>query len=90
MLVFLMSLSICCRDLGGFPYNGIKNLYAGGGYAVTLGNTPHSSRKKLETLKNQNWIDRHTAALFVEFTVSITVKAYCRQSQINSFSVLTL
>ena len=43
--------------------------YDGGGYAITLGNTANSSRKKLETLKNFNWIDRHTVAVFVEFTV---------------------
>ena len=60
---------ICFRDLDGFPYNGIRNLYDGGGYTITLGNTAKSSRKKLEELKTNNWIDRHTAAIFIEFTV---------------------
>ncbi|XP_076818399.1 uncharacterized protein LOC143464499 isoform X1 [Clavelina lepadiformis] len=56
-------------ELGGYPYNGLLNWYDGGGYAVTLGNTAKSSRIKLDQLKNENWIDRYTAAIFVEFTV---------------------
>ena len=39
-----------------------------------LGNTANNSRSKLETLANFNWVDRHTAAIFVEFTVSFFIK----------------
>ena len=66
---FALSFQLC-RELGGYPYNGLLNWYDGGGYAVTLGNTAKSSRIKLDQLKNENWIDRYTAAIFVEFTVS--------------------
>ena len=75
-----------CRDLGGFPYNGLKNLYDGGGYAFTLGNTAKSSRNKLEALKNLTWIDRHTAAIFVEFTVSEKYTKICY----NDFQVFVI
>ncbi|XP_078481274.1 polycystin-2-like [Ciona intestinalis] len=55
--------------LNGHPYTGLLNIYDGGGYSVTLGNTAKKSRKILKQLKDHGWVDRPTSAIFVEFTV---------------------
>lgn len=59
------------RELEGFPFEGKLHVYGGGGYAAVLGNTARKSRSVISDLKSRDWIDRHTSAVFVEFTVSI-------------------
>lgn len=61
------------RDLGGIPFDGRLDLYSGGGYVSVLGNTAKSTKKILADLKQHDWVDRYTKAVFVEFTVSCVV-----------------
>lgn len=51
------------------PYIGTIGTYKGGGYAVLFEREVNRTRKLLEGLKNQIWMDANTRAIFLEFTV---------------------
>ena len=53
----------------GYPYWGHRHLYGGGGYVVELNGNRSVLENKMATLEREGWIDKHTRAVFVEFTV---------------------
>ncbi|KAF6020743.1 hypothetical protein EB796_020951 [Bugula neritina] len=55
--------------LEGLPTRGLAGYYEGGGYAYTLGRSQASAFKSISHLKENDWIDEHTRAIFVEFTI---------------------
>lgn len=56
-------------QLKGLPYWGIFAMYGGGGYIAELGNDYSSAESTLSNLRETNWIDRYTRAVFVEFNM---------------------
>ena len=55
-------------ELEAQSLDGIFAIYEGGGYAHTLGKTQKSAAQRVAYLKENNWIDKQTRAVFVEFT----------------------
>ncbi len=53
----------------GVPTSGQLTNYGGGGYVATLDFNENITLAIIEELQNNDWIDRHTRALFIEFTV---------------------
>ena len=43
-------------------------VYGGGGYAYNLGRRQKSAAEGITYLMNNNWLDKQTRAVFVEFT----------------------
>jgi len=59
-------------QIDSYPYAGIANTYMGGGYLFKMNNLGHDQSiliKNLENLKQNDWIDRQTRAVFIEFTI---------------------
>lgn len=50
------------------PQFGKSVLYSGGGYICNFGRTEANSVLIIEFIKKQNWIDRQTRVIFIEFT----------------------
>ncbi|KAI8489900.1 hypothetical protein Bbelb_322610 [Branchiostoma belcheri] len=69
-------------ELEGLPVTGTMGTYRGGGYVATLGTLRQEALTTIRSLKNEDWIDRHARAVFVEFTVY--------NANINLFSTVTL
>lgn len=55
--------------LNGYPYWGQMAMYAGGGYLVRLRGSSRTISAKMAQLEEEEWIDKYTRAIFVEFTV---------------------
>ena len=55
-------------SIEGYPHWGRLGLYAGGGYLVPLRGPKADLITLLNTLEQEDWIDRYTRAVFVEFT----------------------
>lgn len=52
------------------PFFGKLNNYKGGGYVFTLDDhTPEGNLDKLAKIKEMGWLDPHTRAVFIEFTL---------------------
>ncbi|XP_076441454.1 uncharacterized protein LOC143280592 [Babylonia areolata] len=68
--------------LDGQPYWGRLGLYAGGGYVVPLKGPKADLLALMIQLQEQNWIDRYTRAVFVEFTIY--------NAQVNLFGIATI
>ena len=58
---------------------GLLNWYEGGGYAMMMGRTQQSAADAINYLQENNWIDKETRTVFIEFTLYNT--------QINLYSV---
>lgn len=56
-------------DLKTRPFLGHLALYRGGGYKADLGSTIDGAYTMLNDLKSNDWVDKYTRAVFVEFTV---------------------
>ena len=56
-------------DIHGVPYWGQVSFYGGGGYVSDLEINLPVSRKVIQELRENQWIDRQTRALFLDFTV---------------------
>ena len=69
-------------SLDGFPHWGEMATYSGGGYVVELKGNKQSLRDKMDFLEQNNWIDKYTRAIFVEFTTY--------NPSVNLFSISTL
>lgn len=67
------------ETLKGMPQAGLMDYYGGGGYAYDLGRTQESAAQALSYLKENNWIDKETRAIFVDFTLF--------NQQVNLYSV---
>ncbi len=70
------------NEINSYPYAAIINTYMGGGYVfkVVVGNNLTYLQNQIYLLKKLNWLDKQTAALFVEFTLfnpNINLFQYC-------------
>lgn len=63
--------------IGGYPYFGLLATYSGGGYITQLINTGDG----IQDLKQNNWIDQRTRALFLEVSVY--------NAQVDMFGIAT-
>ena len=54
------------NQINSYPYSGLVNTYFGGGYVFKCQDNYSNS---LNSLKEYNWIDKQTAAIFIEFTL---------------------
>ncbi|XP_059152857.1 polycystin-1-like protein 2 [Physella acuta] len=70
------------ESLNSYPYLGSSTLYSGGGYVVHLTGSRTQLNDTFKRLQTENWIDRYTRVVFIEFTVY--------NPQINLFSVNTM
>ncbi|RMX60858.1 hypothetical protein pdam_00003501 [Pocillopora damicornis] len=57
------------QTLQTLPYQGYFRTYDGGGYVAYLGYNEKSALEIIHNLQNNNWLDKHTAAIFIEFSV---------------------
>lgn len=57
------------KQLGGFDTWGRFAVYNGGGYIANLGYDVVTARKVIDDLMNNEWIDRQTRAVIVEFSL---------------------
>ncbi|XP_028518422.1 polycystic kidney disease protein 1-like 2 [Exaiptasia diaphana] len=57
------------KSIQTLPYMGDNVLYGGGGFVADLGYSITTALSVASSLKENNWIDDSTAAVFVEFTV---------------------
>lgn len=69
-------------DLEGQPYLGSYSNYMGGGFVYKIENFLDLNQTKQEIflLQKLNWIDKHTRALFIEFSLfnpNVNLFAYC-------------
>jgi len=65
--------------LKGMRLRGLLDWYEGGGYSMFLGRTQQSAAEAIDYLQENNWIDKETRSVFIEFTLYNT--------QINLYSV---
>lgn len=68
--------------LDGYPYWGQLSVYGGGGYLARLTGNERQLLSKFKQLQSEQWVDRYTRAIFVEFTVY--------NPQINLFAITTM
>ena len=57
------------EDMGNSPRSSVLATYGGGGYVADLGYDLQTARSVMEALSKNNWIDRRTRALIVEFSI---------------------
>ena len=69
-------------SLNGYPYWGHMGMYGGGGYVVRLNQAYEDMIDQFKQLEQENWVDKYTRAVFLEFTVY--------NPSINLFSISTL
>jgi hypothetical protein len=66
-------------DLKGSSYEGIMASYDGGGYVQDLASTKDDSASLVQFLKDNNWVDRGTRAVFLDFTVyNANINLFCQ------------
>ncbi|XP_022796472.1 polycystic kidney disease protein 1-like 2 [Stylophora pistillata] len=56
-------------DLQVRPFGGQMATFVGGGYVADLGYNFRTALKVIRVLEEDNWIDDHTMAVFIEFTI---------------------
>ena len=56
-------------DLNGDSFEGQVATYSGGGYVGNLGVTLEKASELIDSLESNRWIDHHTRAIFVEFSI---------------------
>ncbi|XP_062420899.1 polycystin-1-like protein 2 [Pungitius pungitius] len=69
-------------ELRSYPIWGQMVLYRGGGYVAELGPDSQNATSTLDYLFTNTWLDVHTRAIFVEFTVY--------NANVNLFCIVTL
>ena len=63
-----------------YAYGGKLNIYPGGGYYFKMSGVDQNMKNTFKILESMDWVDRQTAALFVEFTLynpNINLYQYC-------------
>jgi len=68
--------------LDSLPLAGIFTTYGGGGYVIDLTGTKEEILANLDSIKANNWLDRRTRSLLIEFNVY--------NPNVNLFAVCTL
>ena len=53
----------------GAPFWAQRHMYSGGGYVANLGNEASAAFELLRDLVDNNWIERYSRALMIEFNV---------------------
>ncbi|XP_071943837.1 polycystin family receptor for egg jelly-like [Antedon mediterranea] len=56
-------------ELDNLPLWGVYGIYGGGGYIADLGDTDEAAWKTTKYLRESKWVDQHTRAVFIEFSV---------------------
>ena len=69
-------------DLNSQPYNAKVDFYGGGGYVYRLKGSSKAIREGLLTLQQNKWLNNHTRAIFLEFSVY--------NANLNLFGISTL
>ncbi|XP_055877336.1 uncharacterized protein LOC106064392 isoform X1 [Biomphalaria glabrata] len=69
------------QDIWGLPIAGEYGLYGGGGYIAQM-RFKDTALQMLKDLKDKNWLDRQTRAVFIEFTL------YCPNTNHFAFVIL--
>ena len=70
-------------ELNTISHEAVKNSYDGGGYVADLGYNKESASKVISDLRDNNWVDTLTAAVFIEFTLfDPTTSLFCSVRQI--------
>ncbi|RXG55683.1 Location of vulva defective 1 [Armadillidium vulgare] len=65
-------------ELGTYPYTGKLGVYGGGGYIIRLNGYQADLSNRLDQLQQNNWIDKNTRAVFLEFSVyNANVNLFC-------------
>ena len=67
-------------QINSYPYIGVMNTYLGGGYVFKMMGDSSLILNNTQILESLNWIDKHTSALFVEFTLfnpNVNLFQYC-------------
>jgi len=67
-------------QISSYPFMGQVNTYMGGGYIYKLQGEKANISSQMKLLKENNWIDKQTAAIFIEFTLfnpNINLFEYC-------------
>ena len=57
------------REINGNPFWANLATYDGGGYVATLGDTIEEAIARVERLRQTNWVDQYTRAVFMEFAI---------------------
>lgn len=57
------------ETLNSFPFEGGYNTYEGGGYVYEMRGPLRDIRSNITKLRELNWIDRQTRAIFIEFSI---------------------
>ena len=69
------------NQINSYPYSGIANTYFGGGYLFKMiGDAKSLIQSNLSILQKQNWINKQTAGIFIEFTLfnpNVNLFQYC-------------
>ncbi len=69
-------------SLDSLPYTAKLDIYGGGGYVYRLNGPQKTIKKDLFTLQQHHWVNNHTRALFLEFSVF--------NAQVNLFGICTI
>ncbi|XP_070582204.1 polycystin family receptor for egg jelly-like isoform X2 [Ptychodera flava] len=69
-------------ELAGMPITGKFATYSGGGYEALMGTSLEEAVSVTDHLYTTSWIDKHTRAIFVEFTLY--------NAQVNLFALIIL
>jgi hypothetical protein len=67
-------------SISSFPYSAVYTTYLGGGYVYKMNGNASDVISDLTLLEQNNWIDRQTRAVFVEFSVfnpNLNMFAHC-------------
>ncbi|XP_022790315.1 polycystic kidney disease protein 1-like 2 [Stylophora pistillata] len=56
-------------DVGDYSSYGVHSTYGGGGYVANLGYLDYTARRILQDLAKNEWIDRQTRVVLIEFTM---------------------
>ena len=57
------------KDLDSMAYTGNIDTYGGGGYVFRIKGSSKEIRENLKELQQQRWVNNHTRAIFLEFSV---------------------
>jgi polycystin 1L2 len=70
------------KELDSMPYQARMDSYGGGGYVYHIKGSSKSIRAGLKSLQQQRWVNNHTRAIFLEFSVY--------NANVNLFGIATI
>lgn len=73
-------------ELHGSPHWGQVATYGGGGYVQDLSINESVSRSLIQTLQDNNWLERGTRAVFIDFSLyNANINLFCVVRLIDGF-----